>query len=398
VETDRGTKLVWTTFSDDQIDLNFSNPEVLLRIIDVLLLYVAHGAEIIRLDAIAYLWKKMGTSCIHLEETHRVVKLFRAVMDAVAPGVILITETNVPHEENISYFGDGTDEAQLVYQFPLPPLVFHAIATGDATKLSRWAADLEPPSRQTTFFNFVASHDGVGVRPVEGILTSGEVQNLVEITQAHGGYVSYKTNADGSESVYELNISYFDALSHPQGGEPLALQVDRFVVSQAIMLALQGVPGIYVHSLFGSRSWQEGVERTGRYRTINREKFRRAELEAALADPASLRHRVFTAFRSLLKARRAHAAFHPNGPQRVLDLGPGLFALVRTPPGGGDALLCLHSVCDGPQTLRIGGDHLPWPHAAAARDVVSGDRFPVEEGHLALELPPYRVLWLESAD
>ncbi|MGC9357792.1 MAG: alpha-amylase family glycosyl hydrolase, partial [Anaerolineae bacterium] len=217
VETDRGKRLVWTTFSDDQIDLNFSDPEVLLRIIDVLLFYVAHGAEIIRLDAIAYLWKKMDTSCIHLEETHRVVKLFRAVMDAVAPGVILITETNVPHEENISYFGDGTDEAQLVYQFPLPPLVFHAIATGDATKLTHWAADLEPPSRQTTFFNFVASHDGVGVRPVEGILTPEEVQNLVEITQGHGGYVSYKTNADGSESVYELNISYFDALSDPEG-------------------------------------------------------------------------------------------------------------------------------------------------------------------------------------
>jgi hypothetical protein len=117
IQTTEGEKLVWTTFGPDQIDLNYANPDTLLDIIDVLLLYVEKGVEVIRLDAIAYLWKKIGTSCIHLEETHRVVRLFRAVLDAVAPHVILITETNVPHEENVSYFGNGHDEAQMVYQF-----------------------------------------------------------------------------------------------------------------------------------------------------------------------------------------------------------------------------------------------------------------------------------------
>ncbi|MEA3396901.1 MAG: alpha-amylase family glycosyl hydrolase, partial [Chloroflexota bacterium] len=199
VQTVSGEKLVWTTFSTDQIDLNFADPGVLLRVIGVLLLYVEEGAELIRLDAIAYLWKKLGASCIHLEEAHRVVKLCRAVLDAVAPGVMIITETNVPHEENISYFGNGRDEAQLVYQFPLPPLVLHTLVTGDVTRLSTWAAGLELPSDQTTFYNFLASHDGVGVRPVEGILTPEEVQALVDRTLAHGGYVSGKTNTDGSE-------------------------------------------------------------------------------------------------------------------------------------------------------------------------------------------------------
>ncbi|MGC9523391.1 MAG: sugar phosphorylase, partial [Anaerolineae bacterium] len=393
VQTVEGEKLVWTTFSTDQIDLNFADPQVLLRIIDVLLLYVAHGAEIIRLDAIAYLWKKIGTPCIHLEETHRVVKLFRAVMDAVAPGVMLITETNVPHEENISYFGDGTDEAQLVYQFPLPPLVLHTLSTGDASALTAWAAELEPPSDQTTFYNFLASHDGVGVRPVEGILTPEEVQAMVDRTLAHGGHASHKTNADGSQSVYELNISYFDALSDPAGGEPLAVQVARFMVSQSIMLVLQGVPAIYAHSFFGSRNYPEGVAETGRYRSINREKLRRDELEAALADPASLRARVYSAYHHLLSVRKGQRAFHPNGPQQVLDLGPALFAVVRTAPEGGAPVICVHNVTDETQETALDLAALELP-TAAWEDLVGGERLEAVGGLLSLALEPYQIVWL----
>jgi sucrose phosphorylase len=390
VETAAGEQLVWTTFSPDQIDLNFANPEVLLRIMDVLLCYVDHGAEIIRLDAIAYLWKQIGTRCIHLEQVHRIVQLFRAVFDLVAPNVMIITETNVPHQENISYFGDGVNEAQLVYQFSLPPLVLHALARGDASYLTEWAAGLagDLPSKQTTFYNFLASHDGVGVRPVEGILPAEEVQWLAERAQAHGGHVSYKTNADGSKSPYELNISYFDALSDPQGGEPLDVQVRRFMVSQAIMLALQGVPAIYVHSLFGSRNYPEGVEETGRYRSINREKLRRADLEAALADSDSVRARVYAAYRRLLAVRREHPAFHPVGAQRVLDLGPALFALTRTAPDERETLLCLHNVTGEAQTVALSPDVA----AVSLRDILNDEVYNGEE----LTLAPYQILWLLS--
>ena len=388
VETAEGEKLVWTTFSPDQIDLNFANPEVLLRIIDVLLCYVDHGAEIIRLDAIAYLWKEIGTSCIHLEQTHRVVQLFRALFDLVAPNVMIITETNVPHEENISYFGDGTNEAQMVYQFSLPPLVLHALARGDASYLTAWAAGLTGDllSQQTTFYNFLASHDGVGVRPVEGILPPEEVQWLAERTKAHGGHVSYKTNADGSKSPYELNISYFDALSDPQSAEPLEVQVRRFMVSQAIMLALRGVPAIYVHSLFGSRNYPAGIEATGRYRSINREKFRRADLEAALADPDDVRARVYTAYRRLLEVRRDHPAFHPVGSQRVLDFGPAVFALTRTAPDGSEMLLCVHNVTEQVQDIALSPGIKPTP----LRDMISGGIYDQE----SVTLAPYQILWL----
>jgi glucosylglycerate phosphorylase len=409
VETAQGERWVWTTFSPDQIDLNFANPQVLLEIIDVLLFYVRQGAEIIRLDAIAYLWKETGSASIHLEQTHRVVQLLRAVLDWVAPHVSLITETNVPHAENVSYFGDGQNEAQMVYQFSLAPLILNAFHTADAGYLSRWAAQLSPPSQATTFFNFTASHDGVGVRPVEGILDKAAFQQLVERAQAHGGFVSFKTNPDGSKSPYELNISYFDALSDPAAVEQLeqleqleiggiAVQVDRFLASQAIMLSLAGVPGIYIHSLLGSRSYHAGVTQTGRYRSINREKFERAVLEAALDDPTSLRHQVFERYLHLLRVRTAQPAFHPNGAQHVLTGHRALFALLRTAPDSTQRVLCLHNVSDQPQSFQVDLARIEAAHtgATAAQDLLTGMRYPVDAaGLLVVDVAPYQVLWLQ---
>ncbi|MBC8163633.1 MAG: sugar phosphorylase [Roseiflexaceae bacterium] len=351
-DTADGEKWLWTTFSVDQIDLNVAHPEVLLELIDVLLLYVAEGASLLRLDAIGYLWKELGTRCIHLPQTHRAVQLFRSVLDEVAPNVLLVTETNVPHADNISYFGDGTNEAQMVYQFPLSPLVLNALHTGSGRHLSEWAGTLAPPSAQTTFFNFLASHDGIGVVPATGILSPQEVGALAEQVLAHGGRVSYKNNPDGSQSPYELNITLFDALSDPHAADEFA--VDRFICAHAIMLALQGVPGIYIHSLVGSHNNLVGLAATGRARTINREKWQRAELEARLADPGTHERQVFAAMSALIRARRAAAALHPSGAQQVLDLGEAFFALLRTAPGGGERMVCVHNLSSDDQPVPPG--------------------------------------------
>lgn len=401
VQTAVGERQVWTTFSDDQIDLNYAHPPVLLKIIEILLFYVERGAQLIRLDAIAYLWKMPGTPSIHLEGTHRVVKLMRCVLDAAAPATILITETNVPHEENISYFGTplpgtgGTDEAQMVYQFPLPPLVMHSILSGSARAISEWASALEQPSGEATFFNFTASHDGIGVMPARGLLSENEIQALVNATLAHGGQVSYKANPDGSQSVYELNISYFDALSDPAADEPMSIQVSRFCVSQAIMLALAGVPGIYVHSLIGSRSWSEGVGQTGRKRTINREKLDRAMLEHDLSDPASLRSRVLTAYRRLLEARAAEPAFHPSGQQRVCMLNESICTLLRISPDGDSRVLCAHNVSDQDQELHLVPAELDLPSHTWC-DLLTGEEHHPDQGRLRLTLPPYAIRWLKT--
>ena len=351
--TAAGEKKVWTTFSADQVDLNLHEPDVLVALLDVLLFYVSQGPKFIRLDAIAYLWKQIGTSSIHLPQTHRIIRLMRSMLDEVAAQVMLITETNVPHRDNVSYFGDGTNEAQLVYNFALPPLVLHSVATGSAEALSRWAAAPETPSQDVAFFNFLASHDGIGVNPVRGILSEGEIDSLVERAAAHGGFVSYKHNADGSKSPYELNINYFDALSDPTSDDPLEVQIARFVVAHAVMLAMPGVPGIYFHSLFGSRGDRAGAEASGISRRINRQKLSRAELESELADAASLRARVLHEVRALLARRRTSSAFHPSGRHQVLELDPRVFGVRRTSPDGKESVLCLHNVSAEPvETMR----------------------------------------------
>jgi sucrose phosphorylase len=382
---------VWTTFSADQVDLNLKNPEVLVALIEVLRFYVARGARFLRLDAIAYLWKEIGTSCIHRPQTHALIQLLRAVLDVLAPQVLLITETNVPHTDNVSYFGDGTNEAQLVYNFALPPLLAHALLRGDATHLARWARSLELPSDQVTFFNFTASHDGIGLNPARGLLPPAEIEFLTERCQAHGGLVSYKHNADGTQSPYELNVTYFDALSDPRAVEAEGMAVRRFLVSQAIMLSLQGLPGIYFHSLVGSRNDVEAARSSGIHRRINRRKFLRADLEAELAEAASLRHRVWAGYRRLLEARRGHPAFAPLARQRVLDLPRSVFGLERATRDGAHRVLALHNLsadrvsCEGWSALA--GAEGRW------RSLVADQPRSLER---PATLEPYEVLWLGS--
>lgn len=373
-ETATGTRHVWTTFSTDQVDLNFANPAVLMEMIRILLEYVQRGADYIRLDAVAFLWKAEGTSCIHLPQTHVVVRLLRDVLNAAAPWVKLITETNVPHHENLSYFGDGSNEAQMVYQFALPPLLLHSFYTQDASVLSQWAASLQTPSKSATFFNFSASHDGIGLRPVTDLLPQAAIDNLIEGVKERGGAISYKSNSDGTQSAYEMNITYFDALASPD--EPFSISVDRFIVSQAIMLSLTGMPAIYLPSLFGAANWQEGYEQSGRARTLNREKFDLDSLLERLNSPDSHYGQVFNRYSALLRQRAQQAAFQPSVPQTILNLHPSVFALRRA------ELLLLHNLSGQELILDIPG--------AEAREDMLSDTICQD----IVRLLPYQVMWL----
>jgi glucosylglycerate phosphorylase len=377
---------LWTTFSRDQVDLNFKSIDVLLAMLRVMLVYVQNGADILRLDAIAYLWKEIGTACIHLPQTHLVVKLFRAVLDVVAPHVILISETNVPHEENISYFGDAGDEAQMVYNFSLPPLLLHCFATGDVRPLCRWAKTLNLPHPRTALFNFTASHDGIGVRPLEGLVASSDIEHLMQDVTANGGTVSYKQNPDGSQSPYELNITYVDALrGEGPGGDDLHAQ--RFLASQAIALVLPGVPAIYIHSLLGSRNWSAGVRSTGRARSINREKLDVMQLIAEIENPGTFRSRIFTAYRHMIQVRRAQPAFHPKAAFKVLSLARQVFAIVRYAPG--QSLLALTNLTSDHIAVDASGLGDGANHDLLTNRIYSSGKVP---------LAPYGILWLTPAD
>ncbi len=390
---------LWTTFSADQVDLNFESVDVLLKMIEILLLYAREGGSIVRLDAIAYLWKEIGTTCIHLPQTHAAVKLLRLAFNAVRKQGIILTETNVPHPENISYFGNGHDEAQMVYNFTLPPLLLYSFINEDTGILTRWARTLTTPSEETTFFNFTASHDGIGVRPVEGIVPPEGLQTLVDVVKQNGGRVSYKRNPDGSESPYELNVTYVDAYlrKDPHGGDGEdPLHARRFLASQAIQMTLPGVPAVYIHSLLGSHNWNEGVEQTGRARTINRERLNMDTVKKELEDTNSFRHRVFTGYKKLLKTRREQLAFHPNASFEIPDIHPNVFFIIRRAKN--QVIYAFTNVSS--RDVRIDLNEKNIDIQRGLTDLLTGEPWkPRETGEPGvLELSPYDVLWFTSVE
>lgn len=318
---------IWATFSEDQVDLNYKNPKVLLSILAILINYAKRGAKFIRLDAIGFLWKKIGTSSIHLEETHKLIQIMRYVIDQTVPGTLLISETNVPHQENISYFGNNNNEASLVYQFPLPPLVLYTFIKKDVTKLASWVKSLDdtPLHRNNTYFNFLASHDGIGVRPVEGILNDDEKKVMIDHVMDAKGRISYKNNPDGTTSPYEMNITYVDAIIHNED----TYQVEKFIASQAILVFMQGMPGIYIHSLLGTRNDEEAVLQSGINRRINRRKLELKEIEEKLANKHSFESRVLSSYLHLIRLRKSHRAFSPDAMQKIHFFDKRIFSLER---------------------------------------------------------------------
>ncbi len=382
-DTAYGEKHVWTTFSADQADLNFANPEVLIEMLKVLLYYFEKGARIIRLDAIAFLWKEIGTSCLHLPQTHEVVKLMRDLADYTDPQIIIITETNVPNKENLRYFGEG-DEAHMVYQFSLPPLLLHALNTANSKYLTSWAKEVKDIPQGCTFFNFTASHDGIGVRPLEGLLPQNEILQLAEAMKSYGGYVSTKKNSDGTDSPYELNITYLDALKHTSLGED-NFQKERFICSQTLMMSFKGIPAFYIHSLLGTHNFNEGVSKTGMPRTINRRKWDADDLHSILTDNTEHFH-ILNELKRRINIRKKIPAFHPDSKQDTIQADKALFVLLR---GDKSELLVISNISPAP--VSFGSINLPF-EVIGRTDLLSGAI--LKESFMNLQ--PYQVMWIEK--
>lgn len=375
-ETWEGPKHIWTTFSEDQVDFNYKDPSVLLEILDLLLLYAEKGARFIRFDAIGFAWKEDHTTCMHLPQTHELVRLMREVLQTCAPGCAIITETNVPHKDNISYFGNGYDEAGLVYQFPLPPLTLHAYISGSAKALSAWASSLEATTEATTYFNFLASHDGIGMRPVEGLLTPEQVGTMVDTVIARGGQVGFRSLPDGSQVPYELNISYVDAVAGDET-DPLRL-VQKFMSSQCVLASVMGMPAIYYHSLLGSRNDDEGYQSSGIKRRINREKLDFDLLERELRDRNSVRRKVLDRYREMLILRKRLESFSPNSRQEVLFLDDRIFSLLRGAEGTRVLVL-----------INVSGEQVVLETIYQGTELFSGSQW-----NGRMEIEPYGYHWV----
>ncbi len=393
VQTDDGERYVWCTFSEDQVDLNFANPEVLIEFVGIIRQYLERGIILFRLDAVAFLWKEPGTPCIHLQQTHELIKIMRLLIEHHSPDAVVITETNVPNRENLTYFGNA-NEAHVIYNFSLPPLLINTLVTGDCKHLKTWLMSMPPAQLGTTYLNFIASHDGIGMRPTDGLLTDEEKQRLINTMDSFGGKVSYRRTADGRDQPYEINIALYDALQGTAESGTDHWQLQRFICAHTVMLALEGIPAFYIHSLLASRNDLERVEHTGRLRSINRSQWQLDDLEHKLEDPLSHHSKAFHELKRLIAIRRKQPAFHPNATQFTLHLGLQLFGFWRQSMRRDQSIFCIHNISDDVQLVAlsdinlIGTDH--W------QDLISGMKIDDLSGSITLK--PYQSVWLSNRE
>jgi sucrose phosphorylase len=389
-ETAAGTRYVWCTFSHDQVDLDFKNPRVLEEFVGIIRHYLNNGIRIFRLDAVAFLWKKPGSSCINLNETHELIRLLRTLIEHAEPEAMIITETNIPNRENLTYFGNA-NEAHAIYNFSLPPLLVNTLLTGNSQYLSQWMMSMPPAQNGTCYFNFIASHDGIGLRPAEGLLSEQELDDFIKTMQNFGGRVSWRAAEGGKKRAYEINISLYDALQGTtKGADSFGKQ--RFICAHAIMLALEGIPAFYIHSLFGTRNDYERARHSNQNRAINRHQWDCPELEALLTDPGTHHHQIFEQLRQLISIRRQQAAFHPNATQFTLQLGAALFGFWRQSMDRSQSIFCIANISTQSQKLLLSDVNLVgidcW------RDLISGDSY--QDLNAAVILEPYQVLWISN--
>ncbi len=387
-----GESYIWTTFSADQVDLNWQNSDLLFEFLDILLMYISKGVRVLRLDAVAFAWKEVGTDCLHRPQTHEIVKLIRDVCEIVEPRVSILTETNVPHAENISYFGNG-DEAHIVYNFSLPPLLLHALLTENTAYIGDWLANLSYPEGACTYLNFTASHDGIGVRPLQGLLPDDEFSKLITAVEDRGAHVSYKNNADGSKSPYELNITYASALSDPDDAK---LGAARFLCSQFFALSLKGIPAVYFHSLMATENYEEGVQETGAPRTINRRKWQYDDLEKLISKKSGTQAEIFRHYIQVLRRRANYPAFNPDGAQEIYRLSDALMVIARTSILGNQTVYCVFNFTATKQTLTKPDDFAPLKDVKKFYDVISGKTH--SSGKRGITLQPYQAMWLVPRD
>lgn len=390
VETLAGTRHVWCTFSHDQIDLNFHNPQVLLEMVDIIDYYLARGVQIFRFDAVAFLWKEIGSNCLNLPQTHEIIRLLRTLIEHKNPQAIIITETNIPNRENLSYFGNA-NEAHVIYNFALPPLLLHGMLTGQNYYLNNWLMSMPPAQDGTTYLNFIASHDGIGLRPVEGILSDEEIDDLAETMQQFGGRISWRNLSNEQVRPYEINISLFDALSGTIKGKD-DWQIERFICAHIIMLGLEGIPAFYIHSLLATGNDTEKMELSGNNRAINRHVWQYDELEAQLSDPASDHARVLSRLKEIIRLRTAQTAFHPNATQYTLHLGEGVFAFWRQSRKREQSIFCIHNISDQVQSLALSSVNLVGTQSW--RDLFTDKAY--DDLSAALDLEPYQCVWITN--
>ncbi len=384
-------KFLWCTFSHDQIDLNFKNPEVLFEFINLILKLTSYGVKIFRLDAVAFIWKKSGTTCLNLPQTHEIIKLLRDIVDQLEKDIIIVTETNLPKQENLSYFGKN-DEAHWVYNFPLPPLIINTFLFEDSSALTKWSMKMPPAQIGNAYLNFIASHDGIGMRPAEGVLTDKEIKKMLQRLKKNGSQFSMRKLSNGEEKVYEANISLFDALKFTDSDENGKFKLKRFIAAHCIILAIEGIPAFYFNSLFATENDEKAFVSSGIKRNLNRYKWDYSSLVNLINKKNSIECNSYEAFKNIISIRKAQPAFHPNATQFTLNLGKNIFSVWRQSRDRKQSIFALTNVSS--KTIKLNSNQINLIDDEQWFDLLSSNE-KITDGQF-IKLNPYQTVWITN--
>ena len=384
-------KFLWCTFSHDQIDLNFKNPEVLLEFINLILTLASYGIKIFRLDAVAFIWKKSGTTCLNLPQTHEIIKLLRDIVDQLEKDIIIVTETNLPKQENLSYFGKN-DEAHWVYNFPLPPLIINTFLFADSSALTKWSMKMPPAQIGNAYLNFIASHDGIGMRPAEGVLTEKEIKKMLQRLKKNGSQFSMRKLSNGEEKVYEANISLFDALKFTDSDEKGRFNLKRFIAAHCIILSIEGVPAFYFNSLFATKNDEKAFDNSGIKRNLNRYKWDYSSLVNLINKKDSIECKSFETFKKIISIRKAQPAFHPNATQFTLNLDKNIFSVWRQSRDRKQSIFSLTNVSS--QTIKLNTNKINLIDDEQWFDLLSPNEKKIDGKFIKLNA--YQTLWITN--
>ena len=391
IHTDYGIKKLWCTFSDDQIDFNFLNHKVLEFFLNVISNFIKNGVRIIRLDAVGFLWKESGTSCVNLKQTHSIIKLIRLICDLHNKNIKIVTETNLPNQENLSYFGNG-NEAHWIYNFPLPPLIINSILFADSTILRNWSMSMPPALEGMSYLNFISSHDGFGMRPTEGLLDDEQRSKLFERLEKNGSYFSYKTNTDGTKSVYEVNSSLYNALEKTDLDQKGKFKIERCVLAYAIILGIEGIPAIYLNSLIGDENDYKDSNKSNIKRRINRRKFNKKLLVEKINNSKTKEFKILNSLKKLILKRSQHSAFHPNATQFTLQLGPEMFGVWRQNKKRTQSIFVINNL--QPKIIQLNLSEINLIATESWYDIITETQIDIHNNKLYLD--PYQTVWITN--
>ena len=389
VNTSRGPKQVWTTFGPDQVDLNWQNPKLIIEFLNLIVSYVENGIKWLRLDAIGFVWKEPKTTCLHLPKAHLIVKILRILLSNLLDEGILITETNVPQKENLSYL-EPSDEAHMAYNFPLPPLLLEAVMTSKADILNSWIFDWPSLPINTTLFNFTASHDGIGLRALEGLMENDRIKQLLINCEKRGGLVSHRRLSSGEDKPYELNISWWSAMED-SSRDSKRYQFERFMLSQLVVMALKGIPAFYLPALMASDNDIKSFAKTGQRRDLNREKFKLSKLSIVLDNPETNANKNLRYLSRALSIRSHLSPFHPSSEMNCLTKGRSDLLIIKRGEGK-EAIWAIHNMTENKLNFSINDDEIlkALNNKSFFHDYLTKRKY----YNLNISLNPFQVIWI----